>query len=344
MPSVNARSKSQVRRDNSLGQAPPARSTGPAGFMALVGLALFATRLSAQEFTVAAWNVENFFDTRKDSGHAGEPVPSADDLKIKMTKIAEVIKYLKADVVGLIEVEHVELLRTLTRDHLAGEGYEYFALIEQTDPRGIDLGVISKLPFVAYNFDVAGHTRGILVCRFTVRGDPFYVLVNHWKSRIGGGEDIRAACAKRTLELTNDVLPRYEGRRVPTLVMGDLNDDDADESVTALEMGGMTNTLKRLDRGARWSYPWYDQSKKQVHYHTFDHIFANAAMLDRQGIDLVPDSARVVRPDFMRRKRKIAGEEFDWVDDSFGQHIGYSDHFPVAVKVRAAEAKPDNGR
>jgi endonuclease/exonuclease/phosphatase family metal-dependent hydrolase len=289
---------------------------------------------TADEITVACWNVENLFDSRKDTELEGEPVPNAEQVKLKMSKLAEVIKHLKADVVGLIEVEHAELLRTLTRDQLAGEGYDYFCLIEQTDPRGIDVGLISKIPFAAYSFDVPSHTRGVLACRLAVRGEPFYVLVNHWKSRIGGGAEVRMACARRTIELAGDLLPRYEGRKVPTLVVGDLNDDDTDDSVRALEKSGLSNVLKRLRPAERWSYPWWDSMNKQVHYHSFDHIFANEAMADGAGIDLVPNSARVVRPKFMQRKRRIEGRDYDWIDDSYGQHIGYSDHFPVAVTLR----------
>ncbi len=293
----------------------------------------------ADELTVACWNAENLFDMRKDTDHPGERVPKEAEFKNKMTKLAEVVKYLKADIVGLTEVENQGVLRTLTRDYLADQGYEHFLLIEQMDPRGIDMALISKLPFTAFSFDIPGHTRGILAGRFTIGGEPFYVLVNHWKSRVGGGEELRMACAKRTLEVANDMLPRYEGRKVPALIMGDFNDDDDNESVLTLEKGGLLNTLKSQPAGMRWTYPWWDNDNKKVHYHSFDHVFVNDAMTDQKGIELVPNSARVVRPSFMLRKRKLNNVDHEWVDGSYADHIGYSDHLPVVAKVRTADTE-----
>ncbi len=286
-----------------------------------------------RELTVACWNTENLFDTRRDTDVNGEPVPSEVELQKKMAKLAEVIKHLKADLVGLIEVENQGVLRRLVREHLKDDGYSHFMLVDDTDPRGIDVAMIAKRPFTAYSFEIPGHTRGILACRFTMAGEPFYVLVNHWKSRIGGGEELRMACARRTVELVRDVLPQYEGRPVPTLITGDFNDDDGDASVQSLEQGGLTNTLKSLAPAQRWTYPWWDSANKKVHYHAFDHIFANAAMLDGSGVDLMPGSAQVVRPSFMLRKRTLNGVAYDWLDDSYGNHVGYSDHLPVVARI-----------
>lgn len=309
----------------------------PPSFLLIAALIIHEPAATNGEITVACWNVENLFDTHRDTADSGEYLPTEQQLHIKLGKLAEVVRYLKADVVGLAEVENHGLLRRFTREYLAGEGYDHFMLVEQTDPRGIDVAVISKLPFTGYSFEVPGHTRGILACRFAVRGEPFYVLVNHWKSHIGGGEDVRLACARRTLELVGDVLPSHEGRPVPVLVAGDLNDNDDAASVTTLEKGGLANLLKRLAPQERWSYPWWDSQNKQVHYNSFDHLLANAAMQDGKGVDLVGESARVVRPPFMLRQRKIDGKQYDWVDDSYGEHLGYSDHFPVAARLRVAE-------
>ncbi len=309
--------------------------------LCLAALILFVLTLPslarARDITVAAWNVENLFDTRKDTDNPGEPVLTGRQLDIKLSKTAEVVRYLEADIVGLIEVENRGLLRTLCAQYLAGDGFDHFMLVEETDPRGIDVALISKLPFTAYSFETPGHTRGLLACRFTHGGEPFYVLVNHWKSRIDGGDEIRMACARRAVELVEEVLPGYEGKRVPVLVMGDLNDDDGDPSVVALEQAGLVNLLKALPPGERWTYPWYNSKEKRVQYHGFDHVLVSPEMLDRRGVDVVPKTARVVRPDFMLRKRKLLGMEWDWIDNTFLRHIGYSDHFPVSVRVRLPE-------
>jgi endonuclease/exonuclease/phosphatase family metal-dependent hydrolase len=209
--------------------------------------------------------------------------------------------------------------------------------VEQADPRGIDVALISKRPFTAYSFEIPGHTRGVLACRFVLGGEPVYMLVNHWKSRIGGGEEIRMACAKRNLELVNELLPRHEGRKAPTIVMGDLNDDDTDESVRHLEDGGLMNTLKSLPAAERWTSPWWDSMNKKAHYNSFDHIFVSRELMDGQGVDVVPDSARVARPAFMVTTQRHAGVKYEWLDDSRSGHVGYADHLPVTIKLRVPD-------
>ena len=309
------------------------------GFIILVCFGV-PSAAQARDITVASWNVQNLFDTHKDTDEPGEPVLTDKQLHIKLTKLAEVIRTLQADIVGLVEVENRNLLRKLCTEYLPEDRYDYFMLIEETDRRGIDVAMISKLPFTAFSFAIPGHTRGILACRFTYDGDPFYVLVNHWKSHIDGGGEIRMACAQRTVELTRDVLPRYEGHAVPMLIVGDLNDSDDAESVLTLEQAGLTNMLKELPQSKRWTMPWWNARDKKVEYDAFDHVFANAEMIDHKGIDVVPGSARVVRPEFMVRKRMLNGVEYDWLDNSFLRHIGYSDHFPVSIRVQLPRSAP----
>jgi hypothetical protein len=42
----------------------------------------------------------------------------------------------------------------------------------------------------------------------------------------------------------------------------------------------------------------------------------------------------------MLRKRRLEGVEYDWLDDSYGRHIGYSDHLPVSIRLRVPQAGP----
>src|SRR5262249_10536036 len=59
--------------------------------------------------------------------------------------LAERIKAMDLDVLGVQEVEDIDTLRQFNRDDLNGL-YREVVLVEGNDPRLIDVGVLSKLP------------------------------------------------------------------------------------------------------------------------------------------------------------------------------------------------------
>src|SRR5262249_48820176 len=60
--------------------------------------------------------------------------------------IADRIKQMRLDVLGVQEVEDINTLRRFVADDLGGL-YQYSVLIEGNDPRLIDVGLLSKHPF-----------------------------------------------------------------------------------------------------------------------------------------------------------------------------------------------------
>ncbi len=293
---------------------------------------------AAGEIKVAFWNVENLFDEYVDRRAPEEDLFLREDVQEKLRKDAAIIRELDADIVGLMEVENRAVLRELCRNHLADAGYQYFSVVEETDRRGIDVALISRVPHLAYSFDVPDFYRGILVGRFSFSGEPLYVIVNHWKSRFDGGADLRMNCAKCVAELARQVIPAYEGRSVPVIIGGDFNDDDTDASVRFLEMSGFFNTLRHLPAGERWTLPFNDVRNRRVVYNGFDHVFVNPQL--QQGTAIRWTASEVVRPSVMIGQRVIDGQSYTWPDDDDRDHIGYSDHFPVAARLRVPGPDP----
>ncbi|MCA9023597.1 MAG: endonuclease/exonuclease/phosphatase family protein [Planctomycetaceae bacterium] len=291
----------------------------------------------AEELRVAFWNVENLFDQYVDKRVPTSDVFLPEHVQEKLEKDATIIRQLDADIVGLMEVENRGLLRELCEKHLADMGYRYFELSEETDDRGIDVAIISRRPFLSYSFEVPDFYRGVLVSRFSIDGEPLYVIVNHWKSRFEGGEDLRMSCARVVSELVNHQIPVYEGKPVPIIIGGDLNDDDTDASVVYLEQHDMTNTLKSIPFKERWTLPYNNLDKQRVEYNGFDHIFINPQLQDQAGIEW--DSSSVVRPEIMTHERRLYGTSYTWPDDDDRDHIGYSDHYPVMTTIRLPQAK-----
>ena len=307
--------------------------------VALLTLVIFIQpRLYAEEISVAFWNVENLFDSYRDKRTSREDLFVPSELREKLRKDGEIIRDLNADVLGLMEVENHGVLKDLIDEELSGMGYKYHALIDVENDRGIDVALVSRYPFLCYTYDVPQFYRGILTARVSVNGKPFYVIVNHWKSRFGGGEKQRMNCSNRVIQIVNELIPEFEnGRDVPIIIGGDFNDKDTDLSVLNLEKHGLVNTLKSLPEADRWTLPYYNREKSEVELDSFDHIFINKTCQSGKSIRWI--SSKVIRPDRMLTTRTFAGTQYIWPDDDHQNHIGYSDHFPVLGRFEISGQK-----
>lgn len=287
----------------------------------------------AEDLTIAFWNLENLFDGFRDQRSPAEDLFIPSELREKLRKDGEIIRELNADIIGLMEVENRGVLKQLIDEELADMGYRYHALLDVENDRGIDVAIVSRLPFLCYSYDVPDFYRGILTARFAVQGKPIYVVVNHWKSRFGGGDKERMNCSNRVIEIVETLIPEFEGRAdVPVIIGGDFNDNDTDASVLNLEQRGLVNTLKNLPAADRWTLPYDNRGSEQVELDSFDHIFINQAASEAGPVKW--KSSVVVRPVRMLTTRSIRGKTHVWPDDDQQDHIGYSDHFPVVARFR----------
>ena len=103
-----------------------------------------AQHFVAEELTVMSYNVENMFDVFDD------PYSDDDGTDVKrrseIMAIAKAIAAADADVVVFQELENEHLLQGMVDTFLPDAGYEYVASQRTNSGRGINLGVISKLP------------------------------------------------------------------------------------------------------------------------------------------------------------------------------------------------------
>ena len=98
----------------------------------------------AKEVTVMSYNVENMFDVFDDpyTGDEGTDVKTRSEIAI----IAKAIVHADADVIVFQELENEYLLQGMVDTFLKDSGYEYIACQRTNSTRGINLGVISRLP------------------------------------------------------------------------------------------------------------------------------------------------------------------------------------------------------
>jgi len=156
-----------------------------------------------------------------------------------------------ADVVGLQEVENMEALKQFNRKYLK-KAFGEEVLIDANDPRLIDVALVSKLPIV----HARSHQFDCLEVDIQVSAQKTLTLyVNHFKSKIGGGEDRREKQATRVAEIVQD---RF-GKNLKGgdfVVLGDLNSGpDAEELQPLLGLKGLENVIQRIaDDTKRWTH------------------------------------------------------------------------------------------
>ena len=184
---------------------------------------------------------------------------------------AKVLLENMPDVVAVQEIEGLEALKLFNRFYLKGE-YPYAMLIDANDPREIDVGVLSRHPIVharSYQHLRDGNTsvfsRDCLEVDVILAGEPFTFFVNHFKSKIGGGEERRDNQAKAVLKIVRDRFPGLKGRFA---VCGDLNEGPEADGVKRLLKAGLYNTLEEIeDPEERWTHYYKKgKSKEQLDY------------------------------------------------------------------------------
>lgn len=247
--------------------------------------------------TIASYNVLNLFDAVDDpytNDQTTAPKP-----RRELQAIAQSIRDLNADVLGLVEVENRGYLQQFVDVYLADMGYEV-VLYEGNDLRGIDVAVLSRLPVgpvTSYRHirfpDAEGspirYQRDLLRVRIEPpAAPPFDVFVVHLKSKGGeenGGLSIRLGEARQIRRTFDEILTREpDGRFV---ILGDFNDTFDSEPLQAI-VGTGTNALisfiPELPPGETVTY------NQAPHLSMIDFILASPAMARAY----VPQSYRII--------------------------------------------------
>ncbi len=178
---------------------------------------------------VLTWNVHDLFDEVDRLVPPGEldAVPSIAEVEAKLDRVAAVLRRLDADVALLQEVENLPLLRRLA----ARTGHREAWLVDGNDPRGIDVGILSRLPVLAFRGHASERTpdgrllwpRDAVEAVIDAPGRPLVLIGTHLSSAISDPTGVRRRLqASRLRELADAAAARAP----PSLVVvgGDLND------------------------------------------------------------------------------------------------------------------------
>ena len=186
-------------------------------------------------------------------------------------------------------------------------------------------------------------TRDLVTMWGTIDGEPFYFLVSHWPSRLGGKEASqfkRDACAKQIREIKDSLLNENPATKV--VVMGDFNDDATDASIVKtmgakgkvkeLQPGDFFNPYNAMLRAGLGTLAYQDA------WNLFDNICVTENLVNAKEGEL-----RLVKG------KKFYGNIFtrSYMLQQEGQYKGYplrtfvtnnfqngfSDHFPVYIYI-----------
>lgn len=317
---------------------------------------LSEARSDTTYFYAANWNLQNLFDTLKDKDkNDGDFLPdgpmhwTGERMKTKLGNIARVIEFMNQghgpDLLGVEEVEHKSLLKSIIEDYMKDDRYE-ISYAESPDNRGIDNGLIfnkkifklEKVNTITVNLADGWPTRYILESDFVYRGKPLYVFVNHWPSRSGGAEKSEAnrdsaasALKRRTSELLK------ANKNADIIVIGDFNDDPSNRSITkvldAEEMDGGSSPDSLL---INLSYESFKKGLGSFLYrdswNMLDQMIVSKGLFADSPVRYSPESFEVIKPEFMVTKSgKFKGSAFPTYGGK--RYLGgYSDHFPVGAR------------
>jgi endonuclease/exonuclease/phosphatase family metal-dependent hydrolase len=156
---------------------------------------LQAKPCKTDSFVVAFYNTENCFDFEYDGNEYPEYVPGSSSWTkeiqlVKINSMAEVISSLKADIMGLCEIEDEGALGDLKKGLLRyGVTYKYMASgCGQTHSSTCPM-LLSRFPVknvLLHHVDLPGNvaTREILEADVVICGHIIKVFVNHWPSKL----------------------------------------------------------------------------------------------------------------------------------------------------------------
>jgi predicted extracellular nuclease len=324
-------------------------------------LLLFVLPGSAQDkrqiYAVAFYNLENLFDTERDTTindvdftPNGSYAWTQDKYHKKLNNMSYAISQLGKEytpdgpaVIGVSEIENQKVLEDLvSTGKLASVGYG-IVHYDSPDRRGIDVGLLynPKLfkvissrtyPYLMPE-EPDFRTRDVLLVNGILAGENFHFIVNHWPSRRGDkssySREFAAAIVKGIADSIYKVDPKSK-----VLIMGDLNDDPFNKSVQAVL--GAKGKQKDVKPGELYN-PFWQLLKKgigslfyQGNWNLFDQIIISQNFLSKQ-TPLKFWKAEVFNKDFLIQKEgAYKGYPFRTFSGNRFQN-GYSDHFPTIV-------------
>lgn len=313
---------------------------------------------------VGFYNLENLFDTVDDPEKNDEDfLPTGsygwDSTKYsnKLHNLSRVIDDLGTDVspdgvavLGVSEIENRKVLEDLVAmPDIADRDYQ-IVHYDSPDARGIDVGLLYQEKYfkltnsVSYRLtfeDAPDYfTRDQLVVTGLMDGEPVSIIVGHWPSRRGGQQASaprRNQAAMLGRRIIDSLLTENPAAKI--ILMGDLNDDPINESVTTyirargklkkMESGDMYNTMYDHYKAGNGTLAWNDA------WNLFDQLIISEALTSTDASKGFVFHKSVVYNKEYLKQQDGNYKGYPLRTHAAGQYLnGYSDHFPVYMVLK----------
>ncbi|WP_153799390.1 endonuclease/exonuclease/phosphatase family protein [Foetidibacter luteolus] len=324
--------------------------------------AAFSQKQTYKTAIIGFYNLENFYDTINNTLVDDEEfLPNSARnyntavYRHKVNNLAIVLSQMGTDVnpdgpaiLGVAEIENDTVLSDLVKHPLLKERNYQVIHYDSKDLRGVDVALLynpkyfvplsSKKIFVVLpdGAKESYFTRDVLYVKGKLDGEEIHVMVNHWPSRRGGeerSEPGRLAAASINRNVVDSVLKLNMNAKL--VVMGDLNDDPLNRSITGvLKAKGKPADVKEDDM----FNPWTDLYKKGIGtlayndaWGLFDQVIISHAWLSKQQQGFFYYRQQIFCKEFMKENAgRYKGYPMrTW--DGMLYRGGYSDHFPTFV-------------
>lgn len=320
----------------------------------------FSQSQSYEVQTIAFYNLENLFDTKRDEAIHDEAFTpegtmgwTQEKYKNKLVRLSSVLPKIGTNehvqsppaVIGVCEVENRAVLEDLVHMESLKPYHYQIVQFDSPDERGIDTallyrGDVFKLEdaktFKTILPDEDDKTRDILLVSGKLGDERIHFLVNHWPSRSGGEKRSmpnRVAAAKNLRVIIRAIQADEPTAKI--IAMGDFNDDPISPSI-AKTLGAIGKRHK-LTKTTDLYNPFYDFYKKgygttawRDSWSLFDMLMVtNTLNTSKAGWKYV-SANRYAPKKMIQTSGKFKG--YPKRTHSFGKYLnGYSDHFPVYI-------------
>ena len=307
------------------------------------------------------YNLDNLYDTvanpnTDDSEYTPTGQKRWDWLKYrkKLENIADVFLAVKGSVgdfptlIGVSEVENDKVLEDLVSQKKLSGGHYKYVHYDSNDTRGVDVALLFRPSsfklikseplklILRSGREYVG--RDILFVLGEIEGELFAIYVCHLLSRRAGVNASQGFRRAGTETIYNHAAAlRQEFPYVKVVIMGDMNDTPADDSLKVLLKA--RRTIKEVGFNDYFNPMWQLMDKgygTSLHNHRwvlYDNIIVSHSLLIGSGLRIMPLGkgfyAEIFAKSFMmsrgQPKRSYAKNKY------LG---GYSDHLPVLIRLK----------
>jgi len=310
----------------------------------------------AGRYLFCFWNAENLFDDHLDyrQNEADKPYDEwfAEDGEARALKYRHLSEALLKmnqgrgpDILALAEVESrraAELLQRELNSRLQDENLHYKEPIfeEVNSGRHIAPAVLLRKEFTASRSHLLNKKLRALETHLALHNHELVLIISHWTSRVSDAEGIgREKYAKLIYGRYRAIA--HENPQVDLLVAGDFNDPpDAPSVAGFLHAHGDRASVKsnRSEPELLNLMAGKSAAAFGTIYHKqlaiFDQIAISPGLLDENGWTCDSESVKTVND----LTADLRGHPLPFGIRHHGEH-GYSDHFPVTVRLRVDDAQ-----